>query len=333
MLLAAACEPVPAPGPAPTAGAGDEPIAVYFTEPGTGGDSRALEQALLASIGAAQASIDVAMYNFSLRSAADALAEAAGRGVRVRVVMDSDALDSAVVPRLRKAGIGVLGDGREGLMHNKFLVIDGAVVWTGSLNLTSTGLSLDHNNFVRIRSSELAALYAAEFNEMYVDGRFGGGSTPAGGTGWLEVGGAQVQALFSPDDSPSRRLVELVNGAQRSVDFLAYTLTLNGLGEALLDAPGRDAAVRGVIEGENADAAGSEYAALRKAGLDVRLDGAEGLMHEKVLILDGETVAFGSYNFTRSADENNDENILIVRDAQIARLFLEEFERIYSAGR
>ena len=58
-----------------------------------------------------------------------------------------------------------------------------------------------------------------------------------------------------------------------------------------------------------------------------------GLMHEKVIILDEETVILGSYNFTRSADQNNDENLLIIRDAGVARLFLEEFERIYSAAK
>ena len=56
-------------------------------------------------------------------------------------------------------------------------------------------------------------------------------------------------------------------------------------------------------------------------------------MHAKVIILDEETVIFGSYNFTRSAEENNDENVLIIRDAGVARLFLEEFERIYSAAK
>ena len=335
-LLLAGCELNPtAPPPAATVSPDLQPIAVFFTEPGTGGGSKDLEQALLASIQGAQRTIDVAMYNFSLRSAADGLVAAAKRGVTVRVVLDSDALDSAVVPRLRSAGIELIGDGRESLMHNKFLVIDGQDVWTGSLNLTDSGLNQDNNNLLRIRSAELAAIYTAEFDEMFVDGLFGGGDPTPGGGGqnWLAVEGAQVQVLFAPDDRPSRRLGELVREADRRIDFLAYTLTLNGLRDGLLDAKTGGVGVRGVFDAEQTTAAGSDYEDLRKAGLDVRLDGTRGLMHEKVIVLDEQTVVVGSFNFTRSADENNDENLLIIRDAGVARLFLEEFERVYSAAK
>ena len=65
-------------------------------------------------------------------------------------------------------------------------------------------------------------------------------------------------------------------------------------------------------------------------GLDVRLDGNPGQMHEKVFIVDGEVVVFGSYNFSRNANENNDENVLIIHNRTIAEEFCAEFERIYS---
>ena len=334
-LFLAGCDLDPTADPAATPPPGPEPqpIAVYFTGAGTSTASKELEQAVLASIQAAQTSIDVAMYNFSLRSAADELVEAARRDVLVRVVMDSDALDSAIVPRLRTAGIEVIGDGRESLMHNKILIIDGQNVWTGSLNLTASGLNNDNNNLLRVHSAELAGLYAAEFNEMFIDEQFGGGAPTAGGQDWLSVDGAQMQVLFSPDDHPSRRLVELINQAERRIDFLAYTLTHNGMRDALLDANAGGVRVRGVFDAEQITASGSDYDSLRTAGMDVRLDGTLGLMHEKVIILDEETVIVGSYNFTRSAEENNDENVLIINDAGVARLFLEEFERIYSAAK
>jgi phosphatidylserine/phosphatidylglycerophosphate/cardiolipin synthase-like enzyme len=336
-LLLAGCDLDPTADPAATIPSDPDlrPIAVYFTEPGTGAASRELEQAVLASIQGAQHSIDVAMYNFSLRSAADEMVEAARRDVLVRVVMDSDALDSAIVPRLRSAGIEVIGDGRESLMHNKFLIIDGQSVWTGSLNLTASGLNNDNNNLLHVQSAELAGLYTAEFNEMFVDEQFGGGApTMSGdGQGWLSVDGAQIQVMFSPDDHPSRRLLALINQAESRVDFLAYTLTLNGMRDALLDANAGGVRVRGVFDAEQTSASGSDYDSLRAAGVDVRLDGTLGLMHEKVIILDEETVVMGSYNFTRNADENNDENLLIIRDVGVARLFLEEFERIYSAAK
>jgi phosphatidylserine/phosphatidylglycerophosphate/cardiolipin synthase-like enzyme len=75
---------------------------------------------------------------------------------------------------------------------------------------------------------------------------------------------------------------------------------------------------------------GTELPAFLSAGLDVRLDGNPGQMHEKVLIIDREVVAVGSYNFSRNANETNDENIVIIHNDMIAAEFVREFERLYA---
>ena len=56
-------------------------------------------------------------------------------------------------------------------------------------------------------------------------------------------------------------------------------------------------------------------------------------MHHKVIIIDDSTVILGSYNFTASADERNDENLLIIHDPEVAALFVEEFGRVYEQAR
>jgi phosphatidylserine/phosphatidylglycerophosphate/cardiolipin synthase-like enzyme len=56
-------------------------------------------------------------------------------------------------------------------------------------------------------------------------------------------------------------------------------------------------------------------------------------MHHKVIIIDDETVILGSYNFSRSAEISNDENVLIIHDPAVASLFVEEFGRIYQQAR
>ena len=61
----------------------------------------------------------------------------------------------------------------------------------------------------------------------------------------------------------------------------------------------------------------------------VRRDENKGFMHHKVFIVD-DSVVFGSYNPTKSGDEDNDENLLIVHNRDIAERFVEEFKRIYS---
>jgi phosphatidylserine/phosphatidylglycerophosphate/cardiolipin synthase-like enzyme len=69
---------------------------------------------------------------------------------------------------------------------------------------------------------------------------------------------------------------------------------------------------------------------MRQAGLDVRLDGLEGQMHHKVIIVDGRTVVTGSYNFTNGAERYNEENLLIIHDEALAEIYEAEFGRIYA---
>jgi len=84
-----------------------------------------------------------------------------------------------------------------------------------------------------------------------------------------------------------------------------------------------------VIEANQAANAGSELAALREAGLDVRLDGNDRNMHHKVIVIDGSLVITGSYNFSTSAEESNDENLVVLHSPELASLFLIEFERVF----
>jgi phosphatidylserine/phosphatidylglycerophosphate/cardiolipin synthase-like enzyme len=73
---------------------------------------------------------------------------------------------------------------------------------------------------------------------------------------------------------------------------------------------------------------GTEFDPFRQAGLDVLIDGIDGQMHHKVFIIDEEIVVLGSYNFSRAAEERNDENLLIVYDEAIAEQFIMEFQRV-----
>jgi phosphatidylserine/phosphatidylglycerophosphate/cardiolipin synthase-like enzyme len=91
--------------------------------------------------------------------------------------------------------------------------------------------------------------------------------------------------------------------------------------------------VQGVFENRNANGIGSEFERLVAADADVWTDGNCYTMHHKVIILDGETVITGSYNFTARAEETNDENLLIIDDPELAALYLEEFERVYNQAR
>jgi phosphatidylserine/phosphatidylglycerophosphate/cardiolipin synthase-like enzyme len=284
---------------------------------------------LVEAIDSAQYSIDMAMYHLDLWSVRDALIYAQRRGLQVRVVTDSAYRDELEIRALQEAGISVIEDRRPSLMHHKFLVIDRSEVWTGSMNLTVNGAYRNDNHLLRINAKEVAENYVREFEEMFEEDTFGAASLPDTPYPVLSIDGKQVEVLFSPEDGVLDRLLKYLRESKESVIFLAYSFTTDTLGETLLDLHQGGIDVRGVVEQSQISATGSETVRLREAGLDIQLDANPANMHHKVFIIDREIVLLGSYNFTRSAEEKNDENVLIIHDPALAAHFLLEFERIY----
>ena len=324
--------------PAPLASetdAADAWLGIYLTDPaGPQADSlRGGPDARLAeAIDAARYSVDVAIYHLNLWSVRDALLRAADRGVRVRVVVESDGIFDPEVQDLVQAGIPVLGDRREPLMHHKFTVVDDIEVWTGSMNYSVGAAYRDNNILLRLRNRAVAENYRREFDEMFIDDLFGPLSSPDTPHPRVTIGATTVETYFAPDDGVARRLIELIAGARSEVDVLAFTFTSDPLAEALLQAADRGVRVRGVFERDQAEAAGSDVRRLQQAGLDVRLDNRDGNLHHKLLLIDGRIVATGSYNFTRSAEQANDENLIILDDPAAAALVQAEFQRLYDDG-
>jgi phosphatidylserine/phosphatidylglycerophosphate/cardiolipin synthase-like enzyme len=334
LLLTACGQANLAPTPTPDQGVNVNWIQIFFTDPSvptaqtyTGGP----DERLVDAIQQARLSVDVAAYSLNLWSIRDALIDTHQRGVVVRMVMESDNMDAPEVQDLIAAGIPIVGDQRGGLMHDKFIVIDRSEVWTGSMNYTVSGAYKDNNNLVRLLSSQVAQDYTTHFEDMFSSDRFGPDAVADTPYSTLTVEGNLVEILFSPADGVEHRLLQLINNAQQSIDFLAYSFTSNDLGAALLRRADDGVTVRGMMDASQVKTdQGTEYDPFGQAGLDVRLDGnTEGLMHHKVLIIDRRTVVTGSYNFTYSADTSNDENVIILYDPGVAAQFLAEFQRIF----
>ncbi len=310
---------------------------LYFTNPtsplspqGTGG----VDGPLVEAIDAARLSIDVAAYSLSLNSVRNALIRAHDRGVTVRVVMESTNMDRSDPQKLIEAGIPIIGDNRAGLMHDKFMVIDRSEVWMGSMNFTDAGAYDDNNNLMRIRSKEIAEDYAVEFDEMFNDDMFGPDVVAKTPNPTVTIDGTRMDVFFSPDDHVLAALVPLLEQAQESIYFLAYSFTSNQLGDILRQKAEDGLTVAGVMDdGQVKSNQGTEFDPFRRDGLDVRRDGIDGLMHHKVFIIDKKIVVFGSYNFSQSAEETNDENLIILYDPVIAEQFLLEFQRVWAEAR
>jgi phosphatidylserine/phosphatidylglycerophosphate/cardiolipin synthase-like enzyme len=272
----------------------------------------------------------MAAYSITLNSVRYALIRAHERGVTVRVVMEADNMDSSDVEALLEAGILIVGDEQEGLMHDKFVVIDRSEVWVGSMNYTDSGTYEDNNNMMRVLSTKLAQNYLVEFNEMFEEKKFGPDVDPQTPNPNITVDGTRIDTYFSPDDHVLDALYALLSGANESIYFLAFSFTSNELGDIVRQKAETGLDIKGVMDEEQiASNTGTEFDPFRQAGLDVLIDGNDGQMHHKVFIVDGRIVVLGSYNFSRSAEERNDENIIIVYNEKIADFFMQEFDRVY----
>jgi phosphatidylserine/phosphatidylglycerophosphate/cardiolipin synthase-like enzyme len=345
-----ATEAAPIPGapvtqpaePPPVSNASGEWWEVYFADPLTINDSgnwgNSIEARLIEKINAAQSSIHIASFEFDLDPVAEALVAARLRGVDVRWVTDDEhGLEADEEPGhgqfalLESAGIPVRDDARSGLMHNKFWIFDGQMVWTGSTNITVNGIFKQNNNVIVIRSTRLAEIYEREFQEMWA-GEFGIRSPSTVGQQSTTVNGTPVQVLFAAEDGVIGHLIPIVENAQSSVRFLAFSFTDYPLAKAMIDRAAVGVDVAGVFEKVGSETEFAELRTLHCAGVPVRQDGNPSFLHHKLIIVDERIVMTGSLNYSTNAEESNDENVLIVDNPEIAALYLQEFERMWAQG-
>lgn len=312
-----------APGP------GDSWYQLFFTVPQEAPSWRGgLDEVLAADIDRARSTVDLAVYDLDLQSVTDALLRAHRRGVRVRLVVEGDNLWLDQPQDLLAAGVPVVGDDRSALMHDKFAILDGLVTWTGSWNLTDAGTYRNNNHAIRLVSREMAANYTAEFEEMFLDGAFGPGSPSGTPHRRLALDGTSIETYFAPEDEVMRQVIQAISQAEASIRFMAFSFTDDPLAGAILERAAAGVLVEGLFESRGTSSEHSQYAALKEAGLFVWRDGNPALMHHKAIVIDAHTVILGSFNFTGSADQENDENLLVIHDRGIAGQFLAEFGRL-----
>ncbi len=311
-----------------------EPYEIYFTEPFCPpGEERVggVDEFIASDILNAQFSVEIATFDLDSPTMIDALIEAERRGLTVRFVTDDEHNPEPVTNRLRRNGISVVEDQRSALMHNKFVVIDERIVWMGSLNFTTNGVFCNNNVVVRWDSADLAENYLIELAEMYDDRAFGP-TSPDNTTDRLVVGGLNVENYFAPETEVAPIIAREIARADEEVLFLAFSFTNSDIGEAIIERADAGLQVYGVFESIGSDAGSSYYNDFRRENLpnlQVLKDANPRIMHEKVIVLDGDTVIFGSFNFSDSANDSNDENIMIVRDETFATFFVDEFIRVW----
>ncbi|WP_290662690.1 phospholipase D-like domain-containing protein [Ignavibacterium sp.] len=306
-------------------------------------------QKLIERINATTYSIDMAVYSFAdLPDVANAIIAAKNRGVKVRVVYDNRTTQNSM-QTLINAGIPFIKrtSGLNGIMHNKFFVFDArdtiAVndwLWTGSWNITLNESSWE-NNVVEINDPTITQAYTIEFEEMWgssgdtpnpTNARFGfqkSDNTPH----IFNIAGREVKVYFSPSDGVMNKIVSTINTANKDIYFALYAFTRSDIATAMnnrFTAGVTD--IRGLIDQVNTS--GSQYSFLNTFAEMFGNVGAT--MHHKYGLVDATQVysnpyvITGSANWSNSASNDNDENVIIIDDIFIANKYMQEFKKRYN---
>jgi len=308
-------------------------------------------QALHDFLAAAKTSLDLALYDFKLGPGledlvVDQIDEAGRRGVAVRLMYNADFRAPIPVPpppQTAPEDIARLSvptkpiAGIPDLMHHKYVVRDGASVWTGSTNWTDDSWSREENVIAVVDSPELAHAFTLDFEQLWESGN-------VEGTGTVEprpvrVDGVEVRPWFCPGfgDALSHRIAKAIGRAKRRVRICSPVLTaapvLATLEQVIADG---NIDVAGAVDQTQIEEVQTQWGptgvASWKLPLLLRIV-ASGLfagkrstpwgpgtvhdyMHAKMTVAD-DVVFLGSFNLSHSGEQNA-ENVLEIHDAPLA---------------
>jgi phosphatidylserine/phosphatidylglycerophosphate/cardiolipin synthase-like enzyme len=119
------------------------------------------------------------------------------------------------------------------------------------------------------------------------------------------------EVYFSPHGGCTDAIIREVNKAKNTVLVQAYSFTSAPIAKALLDAHKRKVKVEVILDKSQRTQKYSSATFLFNAGIPTKIDAKHAIAHNKVMIIDGETIITGSFNFTKAAEENNAENLLV----------------------
>lgn len=139
------------------------------------------------------------------------------------------------------------------------------------------------------------------------------------------------QAYYTPGDDCLKQITAQLNNARSQVHICVFTISDNRLSEAIVAAHERGVDVRIISDNHKQHDTGSDLEWLADKGIATRFDRSPDHMHHKFCLVDGLTLINGSFNWTRSASERNQENIVISQDAALIQQFQQQFDSLWEA--
>ena len=143
----------------------------------------------------------------------------------------------------------------------------------------------------------------------------------------------KINVCFTPPSGCGALIIEQISKAQNTIHMQAFNFYSSKIANELIDAKKRGVEVSVILDKTNLNNPRSQMENLVKAGIEVVIDKAVAIAHNKIIILDGARVLTGSFNFSESADTKNAENVLLIDDKKIARGYLQNWMRRYSSSK
>lgn len=146
---------------------------------------------------------------------------------------------------------------------------------------------------------------------------------------------ASIDVGFSPEGSAQQLVIRTIDDAHESIRLMGYSFTSPEIVRALVAAKRRGVDVKIVVDdkGNRSKASQAAMNVVINAGIPLRTNSQYKIMHDKVIITDGQNVELGSFNYTRSAAESNSENALVVRSVPaLAQTYLTHWQSRWEGG-
>jgi phosphatidylserine/phosphatidylglycerophosphate/cardiolipin synthase-like enzyme len=138
---------------------------------------------------------------------------------------------------------------------------------------------------------------------------------------------APTKIFFSPNGGATQAIIKEINDAKSEILVQVYSFTSSPIAKALVDANKRGVQVEAILDKSQRKEKHSEAAFLSKMKLPTYIDSKHTMANNKIIIIDKTTVITGSYNFTTASEQNNAENLLIIKSKELAKIYLDNWDK------
>ncbi len=143
----------------------------------------------------------------------------------------------------------------------------------------------------------------------------------------LQLNSTPAEVYFSPGQGCTAALAKEIGRAKSRILMQAYSFTSEEIAAALIQAHKRGIEVQLLLDKSNLTAKSSAAAMVARQGIPTHIDAAHAIANNKVVVIDGTTVITGSFNFTMAAEEKNAENLLVIRNRELAGIYAGNWKR------